>query len=90
MGRVAGGIVIRKYNELELNNTAKELLILLKFLTNNTGNGGGGGGKLFAIRLKMSPPCDNCYRCVRKLYMLAKDGLPTKNWSFIRAYDTEV
>ena len=52
------GIVIREYSELELNNTAKELLICLKLLTNNTG--GGGGGKLLAILLKRSPPCDNC------------------------------
>ena len=53
---VVEGIVIRKYSELELNNTAKELLICLKFLRNNTGD----GGKLSAILLKMSPLCDNC------------------------------
>ena len=52
-----GGIVIRKYNELELKNTAKELLICLTFLTRNAG---GGGRKLLAILLKISPPCDNC------------------------------
>ena len=53
---VVEGIVIRKYSELELNNTAKELLICLKFLTSNAGS----DGKLLAILLKISPPCDNC------------------------------
>ena len=72
-----GGIVIRKYNELELNNTAKELLICLKFLTSNAGD----GGKLLAVLLKMSSLCDNCTEtCSLKM------ALP----GFIGAYDTEV
>ena len=74
---VVEGIVIRKYNELELNNTAKELLICLKFLTNNTG----GDGKLLAILLNISPLCDNCTEtCSLKMVLRG----------FIRAYDTEV